>query len=267
MKHANRIAFLVVVMILSAASQATAQSASDQARLEAYRWGVEFARDQVGKARNSVGEARERLDNIEELLDESLEKARRCLEELDELLAEPRGIAMDDIVTLSFAKVRFELQVANSQKGLTFTSLVDARRVAAESRLATSEAFLAVSEALLAAAEGGDETALQVTAEAYTATSGAASAASEAFLDILEIEDSEPGGMTAEALAGNLDICQVGFNFAPSAAELHLAWSSAVLAALAAERAKAIVDILAGGAEEIPPELLKPLPTKFGPVA
>ena len=84
MKHANRIAFLVVVMILSAASQATAQSASDQARLEAYRWGVEFARDQVGEARNLVGEARERLDNIEELLDESLEKARRCLEELDE---------------------------------------------------------------------------------------------------------------------------------------------------------------------------------------
>ena len=49
MKHANRISFLVVVMILSAASQATAQSASDQARLEAYRWGVEFARDQVGE--------------------------------------------------------------------------------------------------------------------------------------------------------------------------------------------------------------------------
>ena len=266
MKHANRIAFLVVVMILSAASQATAQSASgqataqsasDQARLEAYRWGVEFARDQVGEARTLVGEARERLDNIEELLDESLEKARRCLEELDELLAEPRGIAMDDIVTLSFAKVRFELQVADSQRGLTFTSLVDARRVAAESRLATSEAFLAVSEALLAAAEGGDETALQVTAEAYTATSGAASAASEAFSDILEIEDSEP----------DLDVCQVGFNFAPSAAELHLAWSSAVLAALVAERAKAIVDILAGGAEEIPAELLEPLPTKFGSVA
>ena len=81
MKHANRIAFLVVVMILSAASQATAQSASDQARLEMYRWRVELARERVGDARIVAGEAREQLDNIEELLDESLEKAERYFEE------------------------------------------------------------------------------------------------------------------------------------------------------------------------------------------
>ena len=92
MKHANRIAFVVVVMILSVASQATAQSASDQARLEAYRWGVEFARDQVGEARSLVGEARERLDNIEELLDESLEMVERQLEKLAEIQAGTPGI-------------------------------------------------------------------------------------------------------------------------------------------------------------------------------
>ena len=90
MKHANRIAFLVVVMILSAASQATAQSASDQARLEMYRWRVELAREQVGSARIVAGEAREQLDNIEELLDESLEKAERYFEER----AERGGVAV-----------------------------------------------------------------------------------------------------------------------------------------------------------------------------
>lgn len=246
MKHANRIAFVVVVMTLSVASQATAQSASDQARLEAYRWGVEFARDQVGEARSLVGEARERLDNIEELLDESLEKAERYFEE------------RSGNVVFEYAKNQFERQVADSQRVITYTSLVDARSVAADSFLATSETFLAVSEALLAAAEGGDETALQVAVEAYNAISDADTTAHEALSDILEIED---------CISEIIHLCQVGFNFAPSAGDLSLAWSSAVLAALAAERAKAIVDILTEDVEEIPPELLEPLPTKFGSVA
>ena len=232
MKHANRIAFLVVVMILSAASQATAQSASDQARLEAYRWGVEFARDQVGEARSLVGEFRERLDNIEELLDESLEEAGRYL------------------------GGRVETQVVDSQMVLTSTSLVDAQRVVTESGLATSEAFLVVSEALLAAAEEGDETALQVAAEAYNAISDANTTVHEAFSDILEI--------TYDC---GYRQCHGGFNFSLSAGDLNFAWSSAALAALAAERAKAIVDILTEDVEEIPPELLEPLPTKFGSVA
>ena len=256
MKHANRIAFVVVVMILSVASQATAQSASDQARLEAYRWGVEFARDQVGEARSLVGEARERLDNIEELLDESLEMVERHLEKLAEIQAGTPGIRSFYPFESEREKNQFERQVADSQRVITYTSLVDARRVAAESRLATSEAFLAVSEALLAAAEGGDETALQVAVEAYNAISDANIAAREAFSDILEIESCSSGAR-----------CLSGFNFAPSAAELSVAWSSAVLAALAAERAKAIVDILTEDVEEIPPELLEPLPTKFGSVA
>ena len=248
MKHANRIAFLVVVMILSAASQATAQSASDQARLEAYRWGVEFAREQVGEVRRLVGEVRERLDNIEELLDESLEKAERYFEERAERSS---GIMFE------YEKDQFERQVADSQRVIfTYTSLVDAKRVAAESRLATSEAVLAVSEALLAAAEGGDETALLVSVEAVI--QDAEITARKAVSNIIEIDHCDP--------LGNLCL-EVGFNFAPSAAELTFAWSSAVLAALAAERAKAIVDILTEDVEEIPPELLEPLPTKFGSVA
>ena len=113
-----------------------------------------------------------------------------------------------------YAKDQFERQVADSQRGITYISLVEGRRVAAESLLATSEAFLAVSEALLAAAEGGDETALQVAVEAYNAISDAYAAALKAFSDILEIEDCVVP-----------ELCQVGFNFAPSAGELHLAWS------------------------------------------
>ena len=167
MKHANRISFLVVVMILSAASQATAQSASDQARLEMYRWGVESAHDQVGKDRILVGEARERLDNIEELLDESLEKAERYFEERAERASGSRFEYEKDRV--EYEKDQFERQVADSQRVIfTYTSLVDAQRVVAESSLAISEASLAVSKALLAAAEGGDETALQVAVEAHT---------------------------------------------------------------------------------------------------
>ena len=252
MKHANRIAFLVVVMILSAASQATAQSASDQARLEMYRWRVELGRERVGDARIVAGEAREQLDNIEELLDESLEKAERYFEER----AKKKGWLSPSDGALERDKNQFERQVADSQRGTTYTSLVDAKRVAAESHFATTEAFLAVSEACLAAAEGGDETALQVAVEGLTAILVAYTAAQENYLDIINIECCPPR-----------DPGKVGFNFAPSAGDLSFAWSSAFMAALAAERAKAIVDILTEDVEEIPPELLEPLPTKFGAVA
>ena len=215
MKHANRIAFLVVVMIFSVATQATAQSASAQARLEAYRWGVVAARDRVAQNRDRVEVARNQLDNIEERLDEVLE----------------------------------QLPNADIDKE-KYISLVDARRVAAESSLAASEAIISVSEALLAAAEGGGETAFQVAAEAYVAISDVYITASEAYSNIFEIQyDCEPPS------------CTSGVNFAPSASDLSRAWNSASLAALAAERAKAIVDVLTEGMEEFPPELLEPLPT------
>ena len=254
MKHANRIAFLVVVMILSAASQATAQSASDQARLEMYRWRVELAREQVGSARKVAGEAREQLDNIEELLDESREKAERYFEER----GKRKGLLSPSDGALERDKNQFEQQVADSQRGTTYTSLVDAKRVVAESHFTTAEALLAVYEACLAAAEGGDETALQVAVEAHTVISDAFTATMEKYLGIIKIECCPPQ---------RHDPGQVGFNFAPSVDELMLAWTSAFLAALAAERAKAIVDILTEDVEEIPPELLEPLPTKFEAVA
>ena len=178
MKHANRIAFLVVVMILSAASQATAQRRvliRPDWKCVAGEWNLPASRWEALAI--VAGEAREQLDNIEELLDE----AERYFEELAELRA-------DDLM-FEYAKDQFERQVADSQRGITYISLVEGRRVAAESLLATSEAFLAVSEALLAAAEGGDETALQVAVEAYNAISDAYAAARKAFSDILEIED------------------------------------------------------------------------------
>ena len=69
MKHANRIAFLVVVMILSAASQANAQWRvlfRPDWKCVAGEWNLPASRWEALAI--VAGEAREQLDNIEELL-------------------------------------------------------------------------------------------------------------------------------------------------------------------------------------------------------
>ena len=246
MKHANRIAFLVVVMILSVASQASTQSATDRASLESYRWGTVAAHELVEQAREFLDDARSHHVRVVE--------SREVEQSRDKVAEEKSRIERGDRNrTDDLARAEDELSSAESHLSVT-----EARIVAAQSYLSASEARIISAEAVFVAAEAastsGDKAPLLAALIAHHAVIEAENIAVTALLDITEI--AEAGGTSP---SGRF----VFHNDTPSAVQASIVWGSAALAALAAERAQAIVDALNDG-EALPPELLEPLPTEFG---
>ena len=242
MKHANRIAFLVVVMILSVASQASAQSAADEASLESYRWGVVAAYKSVEQAREFLDDARSHRVAVVE--SREVEKAR------DKIAKEKSRIERGDRNrTDDLARAEAELSSAESHLSVT-----EARIVAAQSNLSAREAVSVSAEAVFVAAEAasasGDKAALLAAITAHHAVIEAGNIAVTELLNITKIEVEGRLNQTFGRLHNNR----------PSAAQASIVWGSAARAALAADRAEAIVAALNDGGE-VSPELLEPLPT------
>ena len=207
----------VVLLLLALPGQVSAQSAFERARLESYRWVVVLARDLVGTARVEVGSARNRT--------------------LDE-----QPLPLESSFERDYGPVDRE----------RYSSIADARVLAAESSSATSMALLAAAEARLVALEGSSATALKTSSEAYSAIADVHGIATEQLAEIVRIHKDGPPFSTVGSLRHE--------NLAASSVDVARAWTMASLAALAAERANAILDAMNDG-EELPSELLEPLPT------
>ncbi len=238
----------VVLLLLALPGQASAQSAADRASLESYRWGVVEAHESVEPAREWLDDARSHRVAVVE--SREVEEARNKVAEEKSRIERGDRDRTDDL-----ARAEAELSFAEGHLSVT-----EARIVAAQSALSTREATIVSAEALFVAAEAasasGDKAALLAAITAHIAVTEAANIAGREFLNV---NNFDIAGATT-SLGTPLH------NFRPSAAQASSVWSSAARAALAAERAEAIVDALNDG-EALPPELLEPLPTEFGPVA
>ncbi len=239
----------VVVLLLALPGLASAQSPADQASLESYRWGVVAAHESVEPAREALDAARSHRVSFVE--DRAVEKARDKIAEEKSRIERGDRDRTDDLA-------RAEDELSTAERHL---SVIEARIVAAQSYLSSTEAVTVSAEAVFVAAEAasasGDKTALLA---AITAHYVVIEASNIAGTELINVNNIDIEGATT-SLGTTLF-----HNNRPSAAQASSVWRSAALAALAAERAEAIVDAMNDG-EALPPELLEPLPTDFGPVA
>ena len=232
----------VVLLLLALPVQVSAQSATDRASLESYRWGVVAARKVEELARKFLDNARShRVDVVES---REVEKARDKVAEEKSRIERGDRNRTDDL-----ARAEDELSSAESHLSVT-----EARIVAAQSYLSASEARTVSAEAVFVAAEAasasGDKAALLASLIAHLAVREADNIAATELFNITNIETEGRLNKTFGWYHNNR----------PSAAQASIVWGSAALAALAADRAEAIVAALNDGGE-VSPELLEPLPT------
>ena len=234
----------VVLLLLALPGQASAQSAADRASLESYRWGVVAAHESVEPAREWLDDAMSRRVAVVE--SREVEKARDKVAEEKSRIERGDRDRTDDL-----ARAEAELSFAEGHVTVT-----EARIVAAQSALSTREATIVSAEAVFVAAEtatsSGEEATLLT---AHIALMEAANIAGTEYAAILKID-----------VEGPVRFDRRFHNDSPSAVQVSIVWGTAARAARAADRAEAIVEALSDG-EALPPELLEPLPTEFGPVA
>ena len=240
----------LVLLLLALPGQASAQSAADRASLESYRWGVVAAHQLVERAREFLDDARSHHVDVVE--SRTVEEARNKIAEEKSRIERGDRNRTDDLA-------RAEAELSSAEGHL---SVIEARIVTAQSHLSATEATTVTAEAVFVAAEAaaasGDKTALLAVLTAHHTVLEAANISGRELLNTIEIDEVS---ISTSSLGTN-----VFHNRRPSAAEASSVWGSAALAALAAERAEAIVGALNDG-EALPSELLEPLPTEFGSIA
>ena len=237
MKYTKRIV-VFAASLLAVAGESAGQSAYERASLEAYRWEVHAANASVAQARSRLTAASKHHMDV---FEKKVEKARNKVAQ-EKAKAERGSRDPDDL-----AKAEAELFVVEKH-----FSVAEARTVAAQSHLSVAEARVVSAEAVVVAAEAASGKTFLAAYTAYTAVLEAYLTAFRGLADIIKIDKGTQ-------MFGVHDRN-------PSAGEVSTAWQSAAQAARAAERAEAIVEALNDGGE-VPPELLEPLPTKFGSVA
>ena len=223
----------VVLLLLALPGQASAQSAADRASLESYRWGAVADRNALEPAREWLDDAiSHRVSFVE---DRAVEKARDKIAEEKSRIERGDRNRTDDLADA-------EDELSRAERHL---SVIEARIVAAQSHLSVREAAAVTAEAVVVAAEAasasGDKAALLAAITAHLAVSKAGVIAAIEHLKIFENDELE----------GPIVLDMRTHNYSPSADQASIAWGSAALAALAADRAEAIVDALNDG-EELP---------------
>ena len=240
MKHTKRIV-VVAASLLTVAVESEGQSVYERARLEAHRWEVHAAGEMVEQARVRLNRARKHHAGVEP----KFKKARnKVTQEKDK--AERGNRDPDDLA-------RAEAELFGIEKHFSVT---EARMVAAQSTLSAAEARIVSAEAVFVAAEAASEEAFVIALTAHAAVLEAAGTALRELVNIIVIDEGDLPEVPV----------YVPHNDNPSAAQVSTVWGKAALAALAAERAKAIVEAFNSDGP-LPPELLEPLPTEFRDIA
>ena len=270
-------------------------------RVVAHREAVAVARDNLDFATRHLGDAE--LAVTEARNPETAAKRAEIQAEIDKLRAEWEelrdGGEFSRIDLDRFATRGDELrELLNQYPHLTSAerhlSVSSALMLAAQSVLSAQEAAIVFAEALVAAAEtasvSGDTARLNVALSAANAVLEAVNITLTESNNISETDattHSSPAAreklrLLQEKASGGGPSGSVSFVYAWISLEvldlddqvrkvdsgsLANAWSSAARAGRAAERAQEIVAALNSGNGVVPPELLEPLPTKFGSVA